>query len=99
MEAGRPCSEGCVAPTPGLRQGVTPCTARRNVQLGRVALQCVIRGTLYLPLSVNATLTQPCEGDLWAEGGGVDLQGMGTELGSWALGWSCSQAWESEAGL
>ena len=65
----------------------------------RVALQCVIRGPLDLPLSIKATLTQHCEGDLWAEGGGVDLQGMGTELGSWALGWSCSQARESEAVL
>ena len=60
----------------------------------RVALQCVIRGPLDLPLSVKATLTQHCEGDLWAEGRGVDLQGMGTELGSWALGWSCAQAQE-----
>lgn len=34
MEAGQPCSEGCVAPTPVLRQGVTLCTAQHNVQLG-----------------------------------------------------------------
>lgn len=27
-------STGCVAPTPVLRQGVTRCTAQRNVQLG-----------------------------------------------------------------
>lgn len=65
----------------------------------RVALRYVICAPLYLPLFVNATVTQPCEGDLWAEGKGVGLQGMGAGLGSWALGSSCSQAWESVSAL
>lgn len=50
----------------------------------RLAVACVICTPPSLPFLISATLTQLCQGDLWAEGGGVGLRGQAA--GPWGPG-------------